>query len=164
MPDHSASLADPFIVRPAVLWEAAEIFEVYQKAFEQLEGRIDPPTSAKSQTVESLSKSFGRVGIAVCVLGETIVGCVFFKPDGNGLYLYRLAVSPFHQGKGVAKRLIAHVVDQARVEGREFVALNVRIPLVDNQRLFQSAGFREVSRHCHEGYDEETFIRMEYSL
>ena len=153
---------DPFLVRPGVLWEATEIFQVYQEAFLQLEGLIDPPTSAANQTIETFSKSFGRVDICVCILGDTIVGCVFFKPDGKGLYLYRLAVSPHHQGKGIAKRLIRHVQDQAGERGCRFVALNVRIPLTDNQRLFKSQGFEEVSRHCHEGYDHETFIRMEW--
>ena len=152
---------NPFAVRPAVLWEAAEIFKVYQDAFLQLEGRIDPPTSAASQTVESLSKSFGRVDISVCTLGDTIVGCVFFKPDQTGLYLYRLAVCPQHQGKGIAKRLIRHVQEMAQQRGCEFVSLNVRIPLTDNQKLFRSQGFDEVSRHCHDGYQQETYIRME---
>ena len=105
-----------------------------------------------------------RVSIAVCTLEGEIVGCVFFKPDGAGTYMYRLAVSPEHQGKGIAKRLIAHVVEWASTEQRSFVSLNVRIVLEGNRRLFASQGFQEVSRHRHDGFDHDTYIRMEKPL
>jgi hypothetical protein len=40
------------------------------------------------------------------------------------------------------------------------VRLGVRIPLLDNQRLFSSLGYREVSRETHPGFDHFTSINM----
>jgi len=44
------------------------------------------------------------------------------------------------------------------------VRLGVRVVLTGNQRLFQSLGYREISREAHEGFDHPTSINMRKGL
>lgn len=74
------------------------------------------------------------------------------------------AVRPEWRGRGLARRLIAHV--EAEVAARELarVTLNVRIALPGNRELFAACGFREVERRSHPGFAEPTYVVMEAGL
>jgi ribosomal protein S18 acetylase RimI-like enzyme len=80
------------------------------------------------------------------------------------LYFGRLAVLPEARGTGLAKRLIGAVEDEARRRGLPGVRLGVRIALEANQRLFNSLGYREISREAHPGFDHPTSINMRKPL
>ena len=86
------------------------------------------------------------------------------KLDEGDLYLGRLSVLPMARGEGLAVRLIEAVEDEARHRGLPGVRLGVRVVLTDNQRLFQSLGYREISREAHEGFDYPTSINMRKAL
>ena len=64
----------------------------------------------------------------------------------------------------MARALIAFVEDEARRLAAKTISLSVRIALPDNQRLFASCGFVEVSRDAHPGFTEPTSINMEKRL
>lgn len=150
-----------FLIRPARLDDAEAIYTVYRKAFATLAGKIDPPSSAGQATLDAIRDSLGKVDVAVCDDAGKIVGCVFFRQEGDACYLYRLSVDPDCYNRGIAKRLIAHVERAAKGQGVGKVALNVRLSLDKNRKLFVSRGFREVSLHAHKGYDHPTYARME---
>lgn len=152
------------VVRPARPDEAEGVFAVYRKAFATLAGKIDPPSSVGQATIDAIREALEKVQVAVCDDAGKIVGCVFFRQEGKALYLYRLSVDPACHNRGIAKRLIAYVEHAARREGLPKVALNVRLSLPKNRKLFASRGFREVSRHAHKGYDAPTYARMEKTV
>jgi len=52
----------------------------------------------------------------------------------------------------------------ARRRGLSGVRLGVRVVLTNNQRLFRSLGYREISREAHPGFDYPTSINMRKSL
>ena len=82
----------------------------------------------------------------------------------TSLYIGRLAVNPSWRRRGIARGLIAHAEAEARRRGLKRLRIQVRIPLVDNQALFKSCGFLEISRENHPGYTAPTTIRMEKTL
>ncbi len=53
----------------------------------------------------------------VAVIGETIVGAVLCGYDGRRGFIYHLAVSPAHQGKGIGRRLLEECISGLREVG-----------------------------------------------
>jgi ribosomal protein S18 acetylase RimI-like enzyme len=86
------------------------------------------------------------------------------KPVEGDLYLGRLAVVPSARGRGIARRLVQGVEDEAARRGLTGVRLGVRIVLTENQRLFAALGYVETSREAHPGFDHPTSITMRKSL
>jgi hypothetical protein len=64
----------------------------------------------------------------------------------------------------VAAIIAAAVEDEARRRELAGVRLGVRIVLTENQRLFTSLGYVEISREAHEGFDHPTSINMRKAL
>ena len=93
-----------------------------------------------------------------------ILGCVMVQLMDDDLYFGRLAVVPEARGQGIARRLIEAVEDEARRRELAGVRLGVRIVLTENQRLFTSLGYVEISREAHEGFDHPTSINMRKAL
>jgi GNAT superfamily N-acetyltransferase len=153
-------------VRHAAPDEAALLSGLIRKAFSAYPVPLVPPSSAPTETPEAVrAKLATDHGAGIAEIGATPVGCVLFTPQGTGtLYLGRLAVLPAWRGRGVARALIAFVEGEARLARARVITLNVRIALPDNQRLFASCGFVEVSREAHPGFTEPTSINMEKRL
>ena len=82
----------------------------------------------------------------------------------DDLYFGRLSVVPEARGQGIARRLIEAVEDEARRRELAGIRLGVRIVLTENQALFTSLGYVEISREAHEGFDHPTSINMRKTL
>jgi N-acetylglutamate synthase-like GNAT family acetyltransferase len=134
-------------------------------AFSSYAIRLDPPSSALRETPEAIREKLKTHHAAIAECGGVAAGCVLFtQEEGDVLYVGRLAVDPGWRRRGVARALVAYAEEEARRRGLKRLRIQVRIPLVDNQALFKSCGFIEVSRETHPGYTEPTTIRMEKQL
>jgi GNAT superfamily N-acetyltransferase len=153
-------------VRHAAADEAALLSGLILKAFSAYPVPLVPPSSAPRETPEVVrAKLVTDHGAGIAEIGATPVGCVLFTREADDrLYLGRLAVLPPWRGRGVARALLAFVETEARRLGARTISLSVRIALPDNQRLFASCGFIEVSRDAHPGFTEPTSINMEKRL
>ncbi len=155
----------PITLRPAAMADAALLSDLIIAAFSAYPVSLVPPSSALKETADEIRSKLADHGAGIAEIGTTAVGCVLFTPEADtALYLGRLAVHPAWRGRGVARTLIAFVEREARRRGLDRIRLSVRIALADNQRLFASFGFREVSREAHPGFAEPTMINMEKRL
>lgn len=154
-------MREPITLRPAARTEAAAVLAVIHAGFGQYRGLLVPESSAFKETVDSVR---GTIEIGGAVVAETadgrMVGTVLFQPEGDALYLGRLAVLPEARGQGVAARLVEEVVRAAERRGCAAVTLGVRLALADNIRLFTRLGFVETGRTCHPGFAEHTSMDM----
>jgi N-acetylglutamate synthase-like GNAT family acetyltransferase len=154
-----------FHLRAATVNDAETLSRLIVGAFSAYEIRLDPPSSALKETPVSVRAKFADHGGAIAESDGRGIGCVLFTPaDATALYIGRLAVDSAWRRRGVARALVAYAEAEARRRGLRQMRLQVRIPLVDNQALFRSCGFVEVSRESHPGYTEPTTIRMEKCL
>src|SRR5437868_7130113 len=96
-------------------WEAVRTLIL--DAFASMEGRIDPPSSALRLTARSMAADAAQGGLLLAELDRAVVGCVFFSPKDDALYIGKLAVRPDRQGRGIARALLAAVRDEARRRG-----------------------------------------------
>jgi ribosomal protein S18 acetylase RimI-like enzyme len=158
-------VSDSLVLRAATIADAKLLAETIATAFAQYRGKLVPESSAFEETPEAIVAQLkDGAGAFVAEQDGRIVGCVMTEIQEGDLYFGRLAVLPEARGLGLAKRLIAAVEDDARRRGLPGVRLGVRIALPDNQKLFKSLGYREISREAHPGFDRPTSINMRKSV
>jgi predicted N-acetyltransferase YhbS len=152
-------------LREASAADAELLSRLIVSAFSSYTIRIDPPSGALKETPDAIREKLKSHDAAIAEIGGVAVGCVLFaEQDEDVLYVGRLAVDPAWRRRGIARALVAHAEAEARRRGCKRLRIQVRIPLVDNQALFKSCGFVEVSRETHPGYTAPTTIRMEKRL
>ena len=158
-------MSDTLVLRAASAADAPAVAATIAAAFMQYRGRLVPESGAFRETAEAIAHQLANGAAAIVAeRNGTVIGCVMTELLEGDLYFGRLAVLPEARGLGLAARLIAAVEDDARRRGLPGVRLGVRIALPDNQRLFQSLGYREISREAHPGFDHPTSINMRKAL
>ena len=158
-------MGDTPILRAARPADAAALARTIAAAFEQYRGKLVPESGAFGETAGSIAAELATdTGGIVAEQDGAVVGCVMTRLYEGDLYLGRLSVLPAARGKGLAARLVRAVEDEARSRGLPGVRLGVRIPLTDNLRLFESLGYREISREAHPGFKHYTSINMRKPL
>ena len=126
--------------------------------------RIDPPSSVLRETVADFA---ARLASETCFAVEAdgrLIASIFCAPDGDALYVGRLAVAPDWQRRGIASALIDAAKDEARRVGARRVTLGARISLPGNVALFRRHGFAVVRATCHPGFTMPTSYDMELVL
>ncbi|MBI5028915.1 MAG: GNAT family N-acetyltransferase [Chloroflexi bacterium] len=148
-------------LREATEHDIPEIVRVIQAGFEQYRGRLDPPSGAHNETIETIRAKLNRGHAALAMADQQIVGCVLYEPEDDHIYLGRLAVLPAYRQSGIGSKLIAYVESQTRKLGYARVRLGVRLVLKENQAYFHNLGYRVVSYEIHPGYVEPTCANLE---
>jgi ribosomal protein S18 acetylase RimI-like enzyme len=157
--------SDHLVLRPATAADAAVLAATIAAAFEQYRGKLVPESGAFRETADGIARELaGDAGAIVAERNGAVVGCVMTSLLEGDLYLGRLSVLPAARGLGLAGRLIEAVEAEARARGLPGVRLGVRIALPANQKLFNSLGYREISREAHPGFDHFTSINMRKAL
>jgi GNAT superfamily N-acetyltransferase len=133
-------------------------------AFEEYRGRLDPPSGAHRETLESVRDKL-RTGRALLALvdGEP-AGGVFYHRENDHVYLGRLAVLPQHRRRGVGRALVMYVEAWARSLDVPRTRLGVRVQLPANRAYFERLGYRVFRHEAHEGYSEPTYLLLEKDL
>lgn len=154
-------MSDRVILRAATLADAPAIAATIAAAFEQYRGKLNPESGAFRETAEGIAAELARdSGAILAERNGKVVGCVMVKLLDGDLYFGRLSVRPEARGLGISRRLVEAVEDEARRRELPGVRLGVRVVLTDNQELFRSLGYEEISREAHEGFDYPTSINM----
>ena len=143
-------------------WEA--LLALVLEAFAFMEGRIDPPSSAKRLTAAALAEKARRETLLLAHLGETLAGCAFVTDDGNTLCIGKLAVAPAHQGKGVGRALLSAIEAEAKNRRATHLRLQTRVELTENHATFAAMGFCRAGETAHSGYDRPTSLTMEKEI
>ncbi len=133
--------------------------ELIKSSFAFMAGLIDPPSSVERLTLKKL-KTMAEVG-RVLVIGKPVIACVVATPLPHALYLGKIAVDPSMRGQGLVRTLIEKCEALAEDLGKNCLELQVRIELVQNEKMFAKLGFIKVSDDCHLGYDRVTEIMMQ---
>jgi len=158
-------MSDHLVLRAATAADAATVAAIIAASFEEYRDRLEPESGAFRETADGIAVELAREsGAILAERNGEIVGCVMVKLVDDDLYFGRLSVVPAARGQGIARSLIEAVEDEARRRELAGVRLGVRIVLTENQRLFTSLGYVEVSREAHEGFDHPTSINMRKAL
>lgn len=141
-----------------------ELLDLILQAFANMDGVIDPPSSAHRLTLISLEEKCAAETVFLAVAEGRLAGCIFIANRGGHAYIGKLAVEPALQGHGIGRRLLEAAEAEAKRLGSFVMELQTRIELTDNHAAFARLGFRETARTSHEGYDRPTSITMRKEL
>ena len=151
-------------IRPCIDSDVPDILSVITSAFAEHRGKLVPPSSAERKTIEVVREELAQAEACVAEDEGRLVGCVFFRPRGDSVYLDRLAVLPGMRGRGIASALIATVEHAARARGVGALTLTVRLALTRQRALYEKLGFEFVEFGTHEGFTEPTSMKMRKRL
>lgn len=152
------------MIREAGPEDAPLLARLLREAFEEYRGRLEPPSSAHGKTEAAVLRELRDGGAFVAHADAGPVGCVFFHPKPDHVYLDRLAVLPPFRGQGLARGLIDAVEARARALGPLPVRLSVRLALADHQAYYQRLGYAFRGYGTHEGFSAPTFVILEKRL
>ncbi|MFD7919824.1 GNAT family N-acetyltransferase [Streptomyces sp. NPDC059740] len=82
----------------------------------------------------------------IITVDGTDAGMLHVEHRATEVYLARIELPPDHQGRGIGRRLIRGLLEQARQQGRD-LTLDVLVVNQRAQALYRRLGLREVTRH-----------------
>lgn len=153
-----------YVVQRAQAGDAALLQQLVVRAFSEYEGRLDPPSGATRETVPSIAGKLRDGGAFVCRQGEVAVGCVFFEPMEDHLYIGRLAVPPEHRKRGIGDLLLDAAERHAAQIPLPCIRLKVRLVLEELHAYYGARGYVQIGLHSHDGYAQPTQVEMEKRL
>lgn len=154
----------PGVLREAVPEDAPVLATLLREAFEEYRGRLDPPSSAHDKSEETVRQELRDGGAFLASDDTGPLGCVFFHPRADHVYLDRLAVRPAFRGRGVARALVDAVESRAQALGHTRVRLSVRLALKDHHVYYARLGYQHHGYGTHPGYAAPTFVILEKTL
>jgi N-acetylglutamate synthase-like GNAT family acetyltransferase len=86
-------------------------------------------------------------------LDGSIVGVLELVVYADHLWIENVAIAPDEQGRGLGRRLLAHVEDEARRLGLPEIGLLTNERYLDNIAMYVRHGYRETHREPHLGTD-----------
>ena len=99
------------------------------------------------EVLESPEESVLRKGghVFLVYAGDDAIGCAALIPLGSNVYeLSKMAVSPKRRGLGIGRKLIEHVIAEARNIGAKRLVLGSSTKLPNAVHLYESVGFLHV--------------------
>ena len=154
----------PFDLRAATDADVPAVAGLIAAAFEVYRHSLEPPSSSLDKTPAAVRRELETATALVAIEAETLVGCVFYAPKEDHVYLSRLAVLPEYQGRGIARALLSAVEDETLDLGAEKIRLQVRLVQKRNRALYGSLGYVFYAYGAHAGYKEPTFVTLEKRL
>lgn len=92
----------------------------------------------------------------------TAAGCVALRRlDGVRCEMKRLYVRPEYRGRGIARRLIRKITDDARQLGYRHLLLDTLPALEEAVRLYRRLGFYEIPCYNDSPVDSTLFFRLD---
>jgi ribosomal protein S18 acetylase RimI-like enzyme len=87
----------------------------------------------------------------VAVVDDRVAGFLVLIVADDHLLLENVAVRPAEQGHGIGRRLLTLAEDRADDVGRGVIRLYTHVSMVENQRLYERAGYVETGRRGEHG-------------
>ncbi|WP_416150850.1 GNAT family N-acetyltransferase [Salipaludibacillus sp. HK11] len=121
--------------------DAPIIHQLMVQAFNEYKNKV-PPTSALNETVESITEALidGEHAL-ISYMDDEPVGMVRFRVTNEGVYFFRLSITPEKQGQGIAKQLLKSLENHAIQRNHPALLCKVRMDVPKNIQLYQSIGF-----------------------
>ena len=146
------------MIRPAKLSEIPDILSLTKACAHHMKEQGIDQWNEHYPNEEAFLKDIERNELHVLEAESGIVGCIaitpeidaeyipvkWLSPNGNSLYVHRLAVHPEYQGKGFARLLMDRAEDKARSGKYTSIRLDTFSRNVRNQRFYEARGYKRL--------------------
>src|SRR5215211_7714861 len=115
----------------------------------EIAGSVGIRTEASREDVlaRGLWRALTRnLGFLRAAWATTLLSYPRYSSKPSEAYVERLVVSPSFRRQGMARRLLCAAEDLARDRGKEAIGLHVTADNLSALRLYESEGYREISR------------------
>ena len=123
------------IIRPATAADRSSIIALWETVFPD-----DPPHNAPAKVFDAKLAVQDDM-LLVAVEDGAVVGTTMAGYDGFRGWLHKVAVSPQHQGRGLATALVRHAIRTLRSAGCIKVNLQIRATNLEVREFYESLGF-----------------------
>jgi putative acetyltransferase len=120
-------------------------------AFRKLnEAWIEKYFSLEQPDHEALGDPIGHIiepggHIFMACVEDQAIGCCALIPVREGVYeVAKMAVAEEYRGRGIGRKLLTHVIEQARAMGTSLLTLGSNTKLADAVHLYESLGFHHL--------------------
>lgn len=142
-------------IRPATADDARAVAACVNAAYAMYIERMGKPPAPMLADYDAL---IAQQAVWVLPGDERLRGILVMMPRGDHLFLENIAVYPDDQGKGLGRRLMAFIEQQARALGLPAIELYTNEAMTENLAFYPRLGFVEVSRQVEDGY-RRVFMR-----
>jgi len=154
-----------YALRDAVPADAHLVARLLHLAFQEHDGKLDPPSGVHKETAESLAARMGKGGAIVVTADDgAIVACGFYEWREGYAYVGRLGTHPAHRRAGLGGAILKAAEEQARAKGYARARLATRVHWTELRRYYESRGYRAVGFGTHEGRTWPTWVDLEKDL
>lgn len=105
-------------------------------------------TGAELDVDEELARSWARLSVARLNANSGVAGFALAWDVADEVHLLHLATHPSLRRRGIARALLAELVEHGRCREARLVLLEVRRSNLAARSLYESTGFRSVSVRC----------------
>ena len=123
------------IIRPATATDRSSVIALWETVFPD-----DPPHNAPPKVFDAKLAVQDDM-LLVAVEDGAVVGTTMAGYDGFRGWLHKVAVSPQHQGRGLATALVRHAIRTLRSAGCIKVNLQIRATNLEVREFYESLGF-----------------------
>jgi tRNA threonylcarbamoyladenosine biosynthesis protein TsaE len=107
---------------------------------------LDPPSTAPDESRDSVAVALAAHGGVLATAGPGAVGALIFEPDGELMWLRRVAVHPDAQRHGIARALVRRAEREAARRGAAGARVVARAELPRTVRFWRHLGYAETDR------------------
>lgn len=132
-------------VREAVVDDAEAVREVIHAAF-GARPVLDPPSTALSETDQTIAETLARDGGVICHVDGRPAGALLFADQGRALGLWRVSAVPHRQTRGVASAIVGVAEEVAGARGYDDIRLLARSELPATMTFWRRRGYAELAR------------------
>lgn len=133
----------PLELRPFQPSDAAAFRRLNEAWIEKYFGLEQPDREILGNPIGAIIYAGGHIFMA-CVEGRAIGCCALLRVHENVYEVAKMAVAEEYRGRGVGRKLLAHVIEQARSLGATSLTLASNTKLANAVHLYESMGFRHL--------------------
>jgi ribosomal protein S18 acetylase RimI-like enzyme len=146
-------------IRPATAADVSAVAHIVDQAYRPYIARMGTPPGPM---FDDYAARVAEHAVWVIEEAAEIAGLIVLLPRPEYLLLDNIAVAPARRGRGLGRRLLAFAEAEALRRGYREIRLYTHQTMVENQRLYTSAGYEETGRGTEAGYDR-VFMRKRLS-
>ena len=141
--ENTSMPAETLQLRPFKLADAAAFRELNEAWIEKHFGLEEPDREVLGNPIGHVIEPGGFIYMA-CIEGRAVGSCALI-PTRAGVYeIAKMAVAEQHRGRGIGRKLLTYVIEQARAAGATLLTLESSSVLTNAVRLYESLGFRHL--------------------